>query len=66
MKDYRLSELKRICRKHYAQPEGCSKCPVCEECEEINNAPLNWDLGEESNYSEPEYTGNDWLNDKLN
>lgn len=66
MKDYRLSELKRICRKHYAQHEGCIKCPAHKECEEINNAPLNWDLGEESNHSEPEYTGNDWLNDKLN
>ena len=48
MKDYKLSEIKKICEKYSTDYyRSCNKCPLGNGvCEEIENAPATWEIDE--------------------
>lgn len=45
MKDYKLSDMKRICQKH---TKDCRECPIFEVCQITTEwEPASWDIDEE-------------------
>lgn len=48
MKDYKLSEIKKICEEHSTDYDRlCGKCPLRNGvCKEIENAPATWEIDE--------------------
>lgn len=48
MKDYRLSEIKKICEEYSTDYSRlCRKCPLGNGvCKEIENAPATWEIDE--------------------
>lgn len=48
MKDYKLSEIKKICEKYSTDYDRfCEKCPLGNGvCGEIENAPATWEIDE--------------------
>ena len=48
MKDYRLSEIKKICEEHSTDYDRlCGECPLRNNvCKEIENAPATWEIDE--------------------
>ena len=46
MKDYRLSEIKKICEEHSTDYDRfCGKCPLRNSvCKELENAPATWEI----------------------
>ena len=48
MKDYKLSEIKKICEKHSTHYNRlCEKCQLRNGvCKEIENAPATWEIDE--------------------
>lgn len=48
MKDYKLSEIKKICEEHSTDYNRlCGECPLRNGvCNEIENAPATWEIDE--------------------
>ena len=45
MKDYRLSEIKEICIKHYVKQGVCAGCPIQKLCyKHLVDSPRDWDI----------------------
>lgn len=48
MKDYKLSEIKKICEKYSTDYDRfCEKCPLHNHvCRELEGAPATWEIDE--------------------
>lgn len=57
MKDYKLSEIKKICKQYQGRYGVCSlnsefkdiDCPIFEDCQNIDDTlPCNWEIEEDN------------------
>lgn len=50
MKDYKLSELKQMCREQRSTYRNCSHCPIQKDCDNyfgFSYSPSMWDIEQE-------------------
>ena len=53
MKDYRLSEIKKICEEHHKYSGGeCKTCPIFDFCSSYWISPRHWEIDEKDGEEE--------------